>query len=194
MSIIETLIKLDTNLFIFLNGIHSPFWDEVMWIISGKYIWIILYVFILYIFIKKYKIKSIPIIIAVIITIVFSDQISNNIFKDGFQRLRPSHNIQLAGIIHIVKDYYGGQFGFISSHACNTFAFATFISLFFKNKYITISILLWATVVSYSRIYLGVHYPADIICGALVGGGIASAVYFIYMKVINKYEKNHINS
>lgn len=183
--IIEPLIKIDKELFIYLNSIHSPFWDEIMWGISGKYLWIPLYAIMLYYIIVKFRLKSIPIIISIILLIVLSDQISTQIVKNLFHRLRPCHNQEFAGIIHLVNNYCAGQFGFVSSHASNTFAFATFIALLFRKKSLTCFILTWALVVSYSRIYLGVHYPADIICGAVFGSGLAIIIFGLY-KIIQK--------
>ena len=183
---IDKLLQFDTELFLFLNSLHSDFFDTTMWFISGKLSWLPLYAIIIFFIIKKFKKKSILIIASLILVIVFSDQISVHLFKDVFQRLRPCHNPQISNIVHIVNNHCGGKYGFVSSHAANTFALATFISYIFKNKYVSYSIFLWAAIVSYSRIYLGVHYPCDIIGGALLGIIIAIFFYKDYLFAAKK--------
>lgn len=182
---LERLIQLDKNLFIWLNSHHSPFWDKLMWLISGKIEWLPLYLLLIGFIIYRFRWKSIPIILAIVLTITLADQIAVKAFKVVFERLRPSHNSEFEGIIHLVKDYHGGRFGFVSNHAANSFGLATIMSLIFRNKYFSPGILLWAALVSYSRIYLGVHYPADIIGGAILGAGLGSLVYFLLGKFLS---------
>lgn len=106
---------------------------------------------------------------------MFADQISVQLFKDVFMRLRPCHNPEIADLIHTINGACGGQYGFVSSHAANTFGLALFVGLIFKKHvpFLLKALLIWAAVVSYSRIYVGVHYPADLICGAILGSIIA---------------------
>ncbi|MBN1597737.1 MAG: phosphatase PAP2 family protein [Bacteroidales bacterium] len=193
---LDKLIQFDINLFLSLNQFHSPFWDKVMLFISGKIEWLPLYLAVLGYLIYKYRWKSIAIIIAVILAVTLADQMAVKAFKEVFQRLRPSHNPDIQQLVHIVNGYRGGTYGFISNHAANSFAFAVFICLLFKNRYVTIGFLLWASIVSYSRIYLGVHYPADIAGGALFGAGIAISIYklytFIDIKYFQKSEQNNL--
>jgi undecaprenyl-diphosphatase len=184
---LEKLLSLDTKLFLWLNGHHSLFWDKVMWFISGKVEWLPLYLLIVGVIIYQYRWKSIYIFIAVALFVTLADQISTNIFKDGFKRLRPSHAEELKGLVHIVNNYYGGQYGFVSSHAANTFAMASFLAFLFHKKWFTILILSWALIVSYSRIYLGVHYPGDILGGAILGALIGYGVYLLYSFLVNKF-------
>ncbi|HON19216.1 MAG TPA: phosphatase PAP2 family protein [Salinivirgaceae bacterium] len=115
-------------------------------------------------------------IIAILITFILTEQASN-LIKVLIQRPRPSHNSELEGLLHFVNNYRGGQFGFVSSHAANTFGLATIVSLIFRNKTWVVAMFLWASIVAYSRIYLGVHYPTDILCGAALGILIAFMVY-----------------
>ena len=168
---ITYLKELDTELFIYLNGLHSQFWDFVMFWISNKFIWVPLYLVLFWIVIKDFKYRSIVIILTLIIIIAVSDQASVHLFKNNFERLRPCHDASLADIIHTVRDKCGGHFGFISSHASNSFALAVFLSGFIRRRYryFPLFIFIWASVVSYSRIYLGVHYPADVAGGAVFG-------------------------
>ncbi len=141
-----------------------------MLFLSGKYEWIPLYAWLLYLLIRKFKKESMWIIIGVIATVVLTDQISVKLFKEVFERLRPCHEESIAHLVHVVRKC-GGQFGFVSSHACNTFGVAAICGLFLRKHYSWIlwALLGWALIVSYSRIYLGVHYPGDIICGGLLG-------------------------
>jgi len=174
----DRIILLDKELFIWLNSFNNEFFDYVMFAISGKLIWIPLYILLLYFIFRTYKIQTILVLVMVVLLVTLTDQISV-LIKFYFHRLRPSHNPEFIDIVHVVNDYRGGAFGFISSHAANTFGFATLISLILKNNFKYISIIfLWALIVSYSRIYLGVHYPLDIIGGIILG--IISG-YFIYI-------------
>lgn len=165
---LKQLVQFDIYLFKILNQAHSPFWDGFMFWVSDKLIWIPLYVFILTYLYLTYKRKSIPIILGVGLLIFMTDGCSNYFFKDVFHRLRPCH--ALAGV-HTVYDKCGGKYGFVSSHAANVFGLATYLSLFLRKDifWFFIPAFLWAGLIAYSRIYLGVHYPADITVGALLG-------------------------
>ena len=184
-------VSLDKELFLLLNSLHCETVDAIMWQISGKWMWIPLYAIILYSIVKKYRVQSIYFIVAIVLTILISDQISV-LIKNGVERLRPSHNPDFENIIHIVNAYRGGNFGFVSSHAANTFGLAFFTLKLFKKKWITITMLSWAALVSYSRIYLGVHYPGDIIGGALLGISISYILFTLTAFIYQKLEKRQI--
>lgn len=162
------MVELDHRLFLYLNSMHSPFWDDVMWFLSAKLVWIPLYLFILFLLWQRYRGKMWLVVIFAVLAIVMADQISVFI-KDHVQRLRPCHDGSLDGIVHILNGHCGGQFGFVSSHAANTFALASLTAPMLRKKWYSISIFIWAAMVSYSRIYVGVHFPGDVICGALLG-------------------------
>jgi undecaprenyl-diphosphatase len=177
---LEFLNNIDTNLFIFLNGINTPFWDKIMWWISGSKSWIPMYAVIVAYIIYKQRWKSLITLIFIALVVTLADQISVHAFKDVFQRLRPCHNPLLQDLVHIVKNKCGGQYGFVSSHAANTFAVAFFLSKLIENRYFSCFIFIWASIVSYSRIYLGVHYPFDVLGGAALGAFIGISIYIFY--------------
>lgn len=160
--------EIDTSLFLFLNGKHNEIFDFIMGWVSYKFTWIPAYALLLYFTWKKTGNKLFIVIISVVLLILISDQASVHLFKNIFERYRPCHNLIIKEKLHLVGDC-GGLYGFVSSHAANTFALAAFFSFFFKNKRFTFLIFFWASLCSYSRIYLGVHYPLDIISGALLG-------------------------
>ena len=179
---IETLEKLDQQLFLFLNGIHSPFWDTIMYWISDKYFWFPFYAVLIGIIIYKERKKSIPILIAIAVLITLADQLSVHLFKEVFERFRPCRpESPIHEMVHLVNNHCGGQYGFISSHATNSFAAATFLAGILGKYFrgFTTFILVWAAVVSYSRIYLGVHYPGDVLGGAVFGIILGIFILFV---------------
>jgi undecaprenyl-diphosphatase len=189
---LEKLVAIDRNLFLWLNSHNAPFFDKVMWFISGTLEWLPLYLALIGYIIYRYRWRSVVVILSILIAVALADQLAVKAFKEVFQRLRPSQNPEIQNLVHIVNDYRGGMYGFVSNHAANTFALAVFSSLLFRNKCFTLFILMWASIVSYSRIYLGVHYPGDVIFGALLGATIAMLVYCIYLKADKRiYKKFH---
>ncbi len=176
MTFLEKIKQIDQSIFFFFNKMHNPFMDVVMSLFTRTEIWAIFFLVIIYFIIKKYKAKSVIILILLALSIVISDQFSVFI-KESLQRLRPSHDPAIQSMVHIVMKK-GGLYGFFSSHATNTFAVAMFLSLLFKNYRFTILIFFWATLASYTRIYLGLHYPGDILTGMIVGSliGLGMAV------------------
>lgn len=180
---LEHLITFDKWLFLAINGWYNEFFDHFFWIFTHLNTWIPLLAVLLFIVIQTKKKESIGIILGLVLTIVLADQISSSIIKPLVERLRPSHDPSLAGLVHIVKGYEGGRYGFVSSHSANSFGVALFLSLLFKNKAFSISFLCWAFLNSYSRIYLGVHFPFDILGGAVVGLGAAWLSFYLLKQI-----------
>jgi len=185
---IEKLIDFDVQLFLFLNGLRNPFFDFVFWWATQPVVWIPVYIILFYLAIKVYRWQAIFVVLFTIISITLTDQISVHLFKDVFMRLRPCHNPEIQMQVHIMNGYCGGDYGFVSSHATNYFGIATFLSVIFfrKIRFFIPFVLLWAALISYSRIYLGVHYPADVFCGALLGTLIGMLLGFIFSLISNR--------
>ncbi|NJN42843.1 MAG: phosphatase PAP2 family protein [Flammeovirgaceae bacterium] len=167
---LEKILEWDKSLFLFLNGLHTAWLDPVMLLATKTVVWIPLYLLLLFLAIKKFKKDTWIILLAITITITLADQITSGFMKPFFERLRPSHNTDLSSQIHLVDNYKGGLYGFASSHAANTFATAMFFFLVLRSSFSYIGLLfLWAGFMTYTRIYLGVHYPGDILVGSLIG-------------------------
>ena len=183
----DTLLQLDNHLLLLLNYFHTEFWDNAFWIMSSTQIWIPMYVMVIYTLIKGQKMQSWLTIVAVIVLVVLCDRISTDIFKHGFERLRPTHDPDIGGVVKTVFGYKGGKFGFVSSHAANTMGIAVFTSLLFRNRWFSMFILIWSVAVGYSRIYLGVHYPGDVLGGFVLGAVLGYGVYKLYALVIPRF-------
>ncbi|RAV98644.1 phosphatase PAP2 family protein [Pseudochryseolinea flava] len=172
----EKIIELDKKLLLFLNSFHAPWLDPIMLFITHTTTWIPLYLFLVYLISRDYKKEVWIILLGIVLTILLADQITASIMKPYFERWRPSREPTLQGLVHLVDGYVGGKYGFASSHAANTFGTATFFFLLYRHskKWIVI-LFLWAAVMTYTRIYLGVHYPGDILVGGIIGvlSGIA---------------------
>lgn len=190
---IDFFLALDRDLFLFLNGLHHPILDEVMYYISHKYTWVPLYIIIFAFVFKAHGWRTIYYLLFVVVLITLSDQ-SSLFMKETLMRLRPCHEPMLQGLVHTVRGRCGGQHGFVSSHAANTFALAVFVIATFRTppvmilggvyyRALVIVMLAYAILNGYSRIYLGVHYPADVFFGSVLGAGIGFAVHAVYRKL-----------
>ena len=193
---IEEILKLDSKLFLYLNNLGTPEFDGFWTILSKIEANILMYLFLicLFFYVQKIRPKFLNVfylifVIALMITI--ADQ-GANLFKDSFQRLRPCHNESLKDTLRLVKENCGGKYGFFSAHASNSFSLAIFFGLLFKNRirYIILITIIYASLISYSRIYLGVHFPIDIIIGSSFGLCVGFIMYsFVYLKFLKFFNK-----
>jgi undecaprenyl-diphosphatase len=186
----EQLIHIDTELLLAINAWHSPWADTLMWIVSAKTTWIPLYLLLLGLLVWRYRkpalttvkwLEKVPACVVIIVVIGLavgtSDFIASGILKDLVARPRPTRVPELEGVLHLVNDYKSGQYGFVSSHAANTMACGLLFSLIWRKKIATLGLMLWVAANCYSRMYLGVHYPTDILGGLIVGSLMALSAY-----------------
>lgn len=181
-ELLQLLNQWDTNLFLYLNGIHSPFWDYFMTIYSDRFVWVPFYASFLYVMIRNFHAKvSITCLLVIVAIIFICDQTASTVLKPMVERMRPSNlDNPISPLVHVVFDYRGGRYGFPSSHAANAWSMAFFAMYLVRRNKLTVFLTIWALVMSYSRIYLGVHYPGDLAVGTLIGFITATIAYYMY--------------
>ena len=191
---IEFLDHIDHSLFLTLNGVHTVFFDHIMFWGTRGLIWLPLYFYFLYFVIRKYKWNTAIILLFATLMILCSDQLSN-LVKESVQHFRPSNQPGL--MVHLVDAYKGGSYGFFSAHASNTMSVAVFLTVVLGRKYqfVYLPAICWSIFMSYTRIYLGLHYPGDIIAGWVAGGILGflagkAAIRIINSNVLQRKEKN----
>ncbi len=183
MGFLDTLNAFDTRVLLRLNDNFNDFWDAAMYMGTDKLFWLPMFAVMVYVLVKNKGRESILIFLMVILLLVFSDGVSTFI-KGWSERLRPSHNPSIMYDLHIVNGYRGGHFGFVSSHAANSFGVALFLLLLVRNVAFSVTLLMWAAFHTYTRIYLGVHYPFDILGGILLGllGGLGFFQFYRFLR------------
>ncbi len=181
-SLLQHLIDLDTALLLEINSHHSPFFDVFMPLYSGKWVWVPFYASLVFVIARNYswKVTLLSLLTAAVI-ITFSDQVSAQLLRPEVERLRPS-NLQnpISETVHIVNGYRGGNYSFPSAHAANSWALVTYIILLFRRKWLSLMMVVWAVLMCYSRMYLGVHYMGDLLAGMIIGAIGAMIMYWIF--------------
>ena len=206
----NTLISLDQQWLLAINGWHAEWADVLMWYISKSTTWLPLYALLVGLVVYRFGIqwylstqntsnyrftallRVLIVFAGFAVAVGLSDFVSSGIIKPWVCRLRPTHEPALAGMLHLVNGYTGGMYGFVSSHAANTVACALLFSLLYRNKYATVALMLWVALNCYSRMYLGVHYPGDIIGGLLVGTLIAGMTYAVARHLLKRLDARHV--
>lgn len=184
---LEELKDLDNSLLVALNGSDSIYWDSVMWIVTKTTTWIPFLIIVLYLVAKNSNWRRTVLVVAALaLTVLLADQLSSGLIKPLVMRWRPTHDVTFLHTIDTVFGYTGGRYGFVSSHAANTFALFAFLSLLFRSSMASVCFFLWACLSSYSRIYLGVHFPGDICCGALLGLFVGGLVFWTYKRLLDR--------
>jgi undecaprenyl-diphosphatase len=187
---LEHLINLDKKLFLAINHFASPGFDPIMRFLSGPVPWVLFVAGLLFmIWPKPWKLNRNGFLImlaGILLAYLISEQSSVHLFKNVFMRLRPCHEPSLANQVRLAANHCGGQFGFVSTHATNSFTLAMISALLIHRKWFTLTVFAWAIVVSYSRIYLGVHYPGDVLCGATLGCLIGYGMFLGTRQMIKK--------
>ena len=198
----DYLIHIDQQWLLAINGWHAEWADVLMWYISKSTTWLPLYALLVGLVVYRFGIqwylstqntsnyrftallRVLIVFAGFAVAVGLSDFISSGIIKPWVCRLRPTHEPELAGLIHLVNGYTGGLYGFVSSHAANTMACALLFALLYRNIYATVGLMLWVALNCYSRMYLGVHYPADIIGGLAIGAMMATLTYGMVRRLV----------
>ena len=184
-DLLSILKAMDTMVFLTVNSHHNAYFDSVMWLVSGKLIWVPMYVSLFFVLLKNYSYKVVfAILLAIGVVILFTDSFTAQVIRPWVCRLRPSNlDNPMSSMVHIVDGYRGGAYGFPSNHASNTWGLAFFITFLFRRYKLTFFFFLWALLVCYSRMYLGVHYFGDLLIGGLLALAGASTVFYVFRKV-----------
>lgn len=185
IEIIHYLDKIDTSILLYLNGFHNGFWDYFMTLYSGRFIWIPFYASFLYVMLRNYPTKSnVLCLVFIALTVTFCDQTASALLKPLVERMRPSNlDNPISAGVHVAFNYRGGRYGFPSSHAANSWSMAFFAIFLARRKMLSFLLLGWAILMSYTRIYLGVHYPGDLLVGILIGLVGAYICYQIFLHI-----------
>lgn len=166
---IDYLLELDTAALLAINGWHDAFQDTLWWLVSAKWSSALMVLALAWMLLRQNRRHALLLLVMMALAVLLADQVASGIIKQVVERLRPTHDPSLEGTVHVINGYRGGMYGFVSSHASNFFALATLLSLVTRQRLVMMALVAWALIQCYSRMYLGVHYPGDILGGITVG-------------------------
>ena len=189
-DLLQLLNQWDTDLLLAINGWHNGYWDTFMYAFSGKWVWVPMYAALVYVLARNLPWRTtLWCLVGVVLCITFADQVGASLIRPWAERLRPANpENPISDLVHIVNGYRGGRYGFPSCHAANTFGLAFYLMLVVRRKALTGLLVAWALVTCYSRAYLGVHYPGDLLAGALLGLAGAALCYTLF-RLVARYER-----
>jgi undecaprenyl-diphosphatase len=195
-GMIDTIRQLDEELFLLLNGAHCTLCDTLMWYASKMWMWAPIYAWMVFmLFSRKSKLNAVIALLCIACLLFLTDFVAVKTVKETVMRLRPTHNPRLQGLVHMVQDelgnyYKGGRYGFFSNHASNFAGVTVFFVLLMKpmSRWVYAALAAWVVLIGYSRIYLGVHYPLDILAGFAYGTLAGLFIYWLY----GKFEKREV--
>lgn len=185
LDISQWLVESDSSILLAVNGMHSSYFDTFMWLCSRKFEWIPFYLSILYVLFRNFNWRVVLYsLVAMGVILLLTDAVSSHFIRPMVARLRPS-NLEnpISEMIHIVDNHRGGRYGFPSSHASNSWALVFFVGLLLRRRLLTTFLACWAFLLCYSRLYLGVHYPGDLLAGMVLGAVVASVVYYVFCRM-----------
>ena len=195
LELIHYLEQIDTAILLFINGMHCALFDYFMVLVSNRFTWIPFYAAFIFVMIKNFHWKvTVTTILAVALLVLLCDQTASGLIKPLVGRLRPSNlDNSISSMVHVVDGYRGGRYGFPSSHSANSWGVAIFAMYLVRNRKLSIFLALWATLVTCSRAYLGVHYPGDLLVGVLIGFVMASIVFYAYNRWARSYTQEFLD-
>ncbi len=184
---IEYLNDIDAGALLAVNGFHDVFQDAFWWMVTAKWSSALLVLALLWILLRQNRRHALLVLVMLALAVLLADQVSSGLIKHLVERLRPTHDPSLESAVHVINGYRGGLYGFVSSHAANSFALATLLSFIMRHRLVTFSLFTWALLQCYSRVYLGVHYPGDILGGIIVGVAAAWLVWRLMRWIQHRY-------